>query len=328
MEFKLPTPPSDTQNDNAPHARAASSIPHEYTHQLMEEQDATYHTHPFGNMLQQEIKAHVFGYSQRLLDLQRALTIEVLETGTRVTLLYVLEGQLLFHLQGQDPLAVSHGEHLSLYMPKKETCRVNVPEGRHLIAQVYIPLTLIRLVARHHRLFHSIIGVIDRKTPGFFPLLRKRNTPAILQALTSLRHCPRQEPSKVLRLRAKTYDLMQKHLTAPDAAGPGFDSVISQMHAVRSLILQDLSVHHTTGALAHHFGFSERNLARLFQQVFSESILQFTLDQRMKLAMDLLTKTPMTLQAIYLQVGYNDLSDFTRIFTKHFGSSPHHFRKI
>lgn len=331
MDFRLPAYHQDTGQDTGQHIGQDTGdypfIPHEYTHQLMREQGATYYTYPFGDFLQQELKRRRFGYSQHLVDLPEALTLEARETATRITLLYMLQGDAEFRQTGQPSVPVAQGEHQSLYLPMKDSCQVHLPKGRHLIAQLFIPLTMIRFLAVHHPLCRHVTDAIDQKTAGCIPLYRKLITPPIFRALTDLRCCPSQEPARSLRLRAKTFDLMYEHLRAPDGPDRRQEAVIAQMHAIGDYITQNLQNHHTARELGEHFGLSERNIRRLFKQVFQQSILQFTLDQRMRKAMKLVRETDMSMLAICLELGYDDLSDFSRIFIKHYGSSPSSFKK-
>lgn len=80
--------------------------------------------------------------------------------------------------------------------------------------------------------------------------------------------------------------------------------------------------------MAQKVNMSERNLSRVFQRVFNMPPAQMVITIRMELAARMLIKTNMTLSAIANSVGYDSPFSFSRLFRKHVGTSPQHYREL
>ena len=79
--------------------------------------------------------------------------------------------------------------------------------------------------------------------------------------------------------------------------------------------------------LAGVAGYSERQLTRLFREIFSETPVGYITRLRMRKAEELLRLTDETIGEIAWQCGYDDQNYFTRAFRKHTGSSPTEWRR-
>ena len=79
--------------------------------------------------------------------------------------------------------------------------------------------------------------------------------------------------------------------------------------------------------IARHAGFSERQLQRLFRQVFGISVQQFIIRSRIQAAMHELTHTQRTIAEIALMFGFSDQSAFTNQFRSIAGLPPRLYRK-
>lgn len=80
--------------------------------------------------------------------------------------------------------------------------------------------------------------------------------------------------------------------------------------------------------LAGLAGTNEHKLKYGFKQIYKTSVFRFQARERMKQAKLLVTNTPMPITQISHQLGYKDLSHFSRIFKNEFGFSPKKFRKL
>jgi AraC family transcriptional regulator len=78
--------------------------------------------------------------------------------------------------------------------------------------------------------------------------------------------------------------------------------------------------------LAAQFGLSRFHLLRVFQRLTGITPHQFILRLRLRTAAARLTRTVEPVTKIALDVGFNDLSNFTRTFRAEFGVSPARFR--
>ncbi|MEK3723608.1 AraC family transcriptional regulator [Paenibacillus sp. FSL H8-0034] len=82
----------------------------------------------------------------------------------------------------------------------------------------------------------------------------------------------------------------------------------------------------TLESLAKLFGCSPRHLSRLFQDQLGHSPLDYLIRIRMDIAKQLIWTTDATIQEIADGVGYEDRYYFSRLFKKHIGISPNHYK--
>jgi len=102
-----------------------------------------------------------------------------------------------------------------------------------------------------------------------------------------------------------------------------FDPRISR---VLEHLQQDLSQTPTLPQLAELACLSLSHFKSLFRQQTGTSPQQYLSNLRMEKARALLTHTDTPVTIIAQQLGYQDLSAFSRRFRQHFGQSPRHFR--
>lgn len=78
--------------------------------------------------------------------------------------------------------------------------------------------------------------------------------------------------------------------------------------------------------LARHVGTSARQLHRLFVRSIGISPLRFRDELRTSRALEMVTKTDISLTSLAFRLGYADASHFTRSFKNHFGRTPSRMR--
>ena len=80
-------------------------------------------------------------------------------------------------------------------------------------------------------------------------------------------------------------------------------------------------------AIARHAGFSERQLQRLFRQVFGMTMQQFIIRSRIQAAIHELTRSKRSIVEIAMMFGFSDQSAFTNQFRQVTGMPPRTYRK-
>ena len=80
-------------------------------------------------------------------------------------------------------------------------------------------------------------------------------------------------------------------------------------------------------ALAEKFNISPSKLKMDFKSVYGTSILQYNIDKKMELAMQLILNTDMQIKHIAQQVGYDSSSRFSATFKKKHGKVPSELRQ-
>ncbi len=101
--------------------------------------------------------------------------------------------------------------------------------------------------------------------------------------------------------------------------------VDARISAVQAFITARLSANLPISELAKIACLSPTQFKKRFRQDLGISVHQYITEQRMEKAKALLTHTDLPVQLIAEQVGYNDVSAFSRRFSAFFGLSPRKF---
>ena len=83
----------------------------------------------------------------------------------------------------------------------------------------------------------------------------------------------------------------------------------------------------TLRGLAHHFGYSEPYLCKLFREEADSTFTQILRDFKLKQAKKLLQTTDKKLNEICDTIGYSDTTQFIRDFKQQYGNTPAKYRK-
>lgn len=142
------------------------------------------------------------------------------------------------------------------------------------------------------------------------------------------------EPIQPLLQRGYLYQIL--HYLVRGAEYDGIDSVMEQGRAAHDspnyVRIATGILHHnfhqsiTVEMIAEQLGLSSGYLNTLFRLETGRSIYQYLLEYRIKKACELLTTTTKPIKRIALEVGYFDSLYFSRIFRKHTGFTPTHYR--
>lgn len=80
--------------------------------------------------------------------------------------------------------------------------------------------------------------------------------------------------------------------------------------------------------ISNHVKLSESHLTRIFRNKTGTSPMDYFINLKMQEAIRLLTNQSLKIKEVAFRLGYSDQYYFTRIFTKHIGSSPGSFVKM
>ncbi len=98
-----------------------------------------------------------------------------------------------------------------------------------------------------------------------------------------------------------------------------------QLSRVRAAVVADLSVPPQLPELASRAGMSVSKLTDLYKQVFGDSIYDYFQKARMDEAGHLLKQAGYSVSEVGYQLGFNNLSHFSRLFEKYHGLKPKRF---
>lgn len=99
-------------------------------------------------------------------------------------------------------------------------------------------------------------------------------------------------------------------------------SGIEKIFQTRKQLLENLTNVPPLKQLSANAGMSISKLQKCFQQVFGKSISQYALSEKMNLARQLFDTKKYSVSEVGYQLGYSNLSHFTKAFNKEFGINP------
>jgi len=97
---------------------------------------------------------------------------------------------------------------------------------------------------------------------------------------------------------------------------------VQKVFAVRKQLLENLTNVPPLKQLSLETGMSISKLQKCFQQVFGKSISQYALSGKMNLAKQLLDSKKYSVSEVGYQLGYSNLSHFSKAFNNEFGINP------
>ncbi|RVU00341.1 AraC family transcriptional regulator [Mucilaginibacter limnophilus] len=97
---------------------------------------------------------------------------------------------------------------------------------------------------------------------------------------------------------------------------------------IRKEVLSDLSVPPVLSELAHIAAMSETKLKGLFKQTFGDTIYNYYQKARMEEAAFLLKQGKRSVAEVGYELGFTNLSHFSRLFEKHYGLTPKRFSSV
>jgi transcriptional regulator GlxA family with amidase domain len=100
-----------------------------------------------------------------------------------------------------------------------------------------------------------------------------------------------------------------------------------QLQMLWKRVVAHLDDHWTLPRLAREAGYSNEHLRRLCRRQLGRSPMQQVTYMRMHRAAELLATSPLTLEAIASQVGYQNPFVFSNAFTKWIGWRPSEYRR-
>lgn len=102
-------------------------------------------------------------------------------------------------------------------------------------------------------------------------------------------------------------------------------SDVEKLFQVKESLIKNIANTPKLKALAEIVGFSESKLQKTFKQVFGKSIYQYALYEKMLLAQKMLKSRKYSVSEIGYELGYSNLSHFTKAFKNQFGVNPKAF---
>ncbi len=125
---------------------------------------------------------------------------------------------------------------------------------------------------------------------------------------------------KVQQLLYDLFSELQKRNNATHQQVNNAD--VEKLLVLRNIILEDVSQPPVLATLAKSIGMSETKMKQLFKQTFGDTIYNYYQKARMEEAAFLLKQAGHSVSDVGYELGFSNLSHFSRLFEKHFGLTP------
>lgn len=126
-----------------------------------------------------------------------------------------------------------------------------------------------------------------------------------------------------IKVQELLYLLFHKLSTRESAPHQNINSAdAARLLHIRNEIIKDLSVPPVLRELAQMAAMSETKLKQLFKQAFGTTIYNYYQEARMKEAAFLLKQGKHSVAEVGYEMGFSNLSHFSRLFEKHYGLNP------
>ena len=97
---------------------------------------------------------------------------------------------------------------------------------------------------------------------------------------------------------------------------------IKAIYGIKNRILLHLNIAPNIASLSKNAGISEPKLRKLFKQTFNKGVFEYYQYSRMLQAARLLKDKHLSVSEVGYQLGFTNLSHFSKVFEKHFGLKP------
>ena len=170
---------------------------------------------------------------------------------------------------------------------------------------------------------HELVSEINRKHGYIF------DVPEDSELVTQLREY--RQHAGVIQIippfegALLVYSTLEKLCETPEE-NSSFDTHRSMVAEIQKIIATDPAAELQVEKLAGNFNISREHLSRIFRSETGVSLHEYIICFRLKLALDLLRRTRLSLKEISYRCGWNDYSNFYRLFVRRYKKSPQSVR--
>ena len=166
--------------------------------------------------------------------------------------------------------------------------------------------------------------ILHSNTPFFY---HEKMYPEVTRVLKLISEINEQNMLSNLFYSIKAYEmiylLFDKLLDRDrEKQSPVNKSDIDKLYRIRTDILADMGQPPHLSDLATKVGMSETKMKQLFKQTFGDTIYNYYQHERMQEAGFLLKHAGYSVSETGYRLGFSNLSHFSRLFEKHFGTTP------
>jgi AraC-like DNA-binding protein len=249
------------------------------------------------------------------------MVMRVRRKNDALTLHIMLRGTVAWSVPMEGKISLSPGEYRLLKM-NTGPHEMLLPVGLSEFIQIDIPPTLIADILPASILVRSLLA---SPLPFQYSVCQQPMEQKFRQLIDDIRQTTVRDGIQQLRLYAQITELITAAIDSLEktALPPSGSDVHERLiFDIKVYINRHLSKKITLSDIAAAFFISESKLKKDFKKSEQQTVLAYLQEQRMHRAMQLLQASDNKLAHIAQEVGYSNLSSFTREFRKHFDCSP------
>jgi AraC-like DNA-binding protein len=237
---------------------------------------------------------------------------------------------VVFLLSGIFPSLMQPGEQLSPEKANVLICRqlvsslITMPSNT-IFGSVTIGVSQQYLHQLFGRIDHPVVASVLEAGDNF--ILETGISSQIINTATEMLHQPVPESieSHYYKLKCEellcyTFTLLTQREAIPMSKMHMDD--IKAIYAIKLRLQTNLDKPPDVASLAREAGMSEPKMRKLFNQTFGKGVFEYYQSMRMQEAARLLKEKRLTVSEVGYQLGFTNLSHFSRVFEQHIGIKP------
>ncbi|MEM6426043.1 MAG: AraC family transcriptional regulator [Cyanobacteria bacterium P01_D01_bin.128] len=155
-----------------------------------------------------------------------------------------------------------------------------------------------------------------------------RTTPAMIQVLQQILHCPYQGSTQHLYLESKALELLALQFASLESDSPASKpaklkaSDLERVRYVRDILVEQICDPPSFTELVRLAGLNEFSLKQGFHQLFGTTVFGYLYNYRMQQAQMLLRSSEVSIAQVAAQIGYRNPEAFSTAFRRKYAISP------
>ncbi|MET6997950.1 helix-turn-helix domain-containing protein [Chitinophaga defluvii] len=265
------------------------------------------------------------------IDSTTDIDFKIMSETPALQMTFAISTSFLYNFEGTDLKVFNFNmnQHNLIYYPWLSCTNSWVPGQGQEMVDIILSAAFFEKYLPARKAFRAFTQHLEK---GKMALLSPHNmpiTPEMLNIIREIIHNNRKGVFKKMLVEAKVIELLMLQLEQfeeisgnPPLCSHLRKSEVERMQEVRNIILNNLSNPCSLIDLAHQVGTNEYNLKRAFKEVFGTTVFSYLNQAKMEKAKSLLISEELNVTQVADIMGYNDATNFTAAFKKHFGITP------
>ncbi len=253
--------------------------------------------------------------------------------GSNIMLNFGLGGSIAFEVDNLTPLhPATLSTHAISYTPNFDG-RYLMPAGQqiHYVCVILSESFYFQLISRESTLHKEFVNQVHKREHTYFSPDRLAVTPAIKRVLAEIITSNRSGLLPRLLLETKIKELLviqlehflyhdQEHTKKAGSLLQPSD--MDKLSEAKRILDERFAKPPLIAELARMVTLNEYKLKVGFKSLYNQTVYQYVIQKRMKLALSLLKDGGHTVSEVAYKVGYRDISHFSNAFLKYYGHRP------